>query len=140
MAINKRHLNFVTELIASGADVNTGSQPVLIKSVTLGNIQCVKMILKAGADINTRDENGNTALIKAANDGNESIVQLLLKEGAKVNIKNNIGKTALYCAVINGHTAFEESQSKDPSTDNSFQLSKFARIVYALLQAGGSIE
>lgn len=51
-------------------------------------------LLKAGADVNAKDKDGNTALICAAISENADVLAVLLKSGADPKIKDNTGKTA----------------------------------------------
>lgn len=60
--------------------------------------------LALGADINARDQHGQTALMNAARDGQASIVRLLVARGADLNHHAKYGLTALMLAVIRGHT------------------------------------
>ena len=55
----------------------------------------VTILLKAGAEVNTKDKMGATALMVAAQNGHIEIVYTLLKVGAEVNAKYNEGGTAL---------------------------------------------
>jgi ankyrin repeat protein len=67
-----------------------------------GTYDQVATALKAGADVNARNENGQTALMRAAwHKKNFEMVSLLLKNGADVNAKNNDGDTALMRAADN---------------------------------------
>ena len=63
----------------------------LITAVSAGNIEIVQLFLEYNADINLKDNNGNTPLIIAAALGNIEIVKLLLAHNADINIKNNNG-------------------------------------------------
>lgn len=47
-------------------------------AVSHGNMDMVKMLLAAGADINIQDEDGSTALMCAAEHGRIDIVKILL--------------------------------------------------------------
>src|SRR4029079_9014086 len=70
-------------------------------------IQSLAMIaafLKAGADVNSRDEYGSTALSRASYRGNKDLVKLLLAQpGIKLDQTNVDGETALMMAAENGH-------------------------------------
>ena len=58
----------------------------------------VEKVIKEGADVNAKNDNGNTALHIAAFKGNTDTVEALLAKGADVNAKNNNGYTAFdYC-------------------------------------------
>ena len=110
----------VKNYIDSGYDLNIqyiGYTP-LIYAVHCNKIEFVKLLLNAGADIDKKNDNGNTALISAAYNGNIEIVELLLNAGAYINKQNNVGDTALIFATLN----------------NNYELVKF------LLNAGADID
>ena len=67
----------------------------LIWASTRGYIMDVKSLLDNGADVNARNNNGQTALMGASWMDHTEIVQLLLENGADVNAKSNDGQTAL---------------------------------------------
>ena len=55
--------------------------------------EVIRLLLAAGADVNHRDKQGNTALMLCRDDVEQ--VELLLKAGADPNIRNLEGETAL---------------------------------------------
>jgi FOG: Ankyrin repeat len=59
--------------------------------------------LAAGADVEIRDKEGETALTLAADFGNTDVVQALLGAGADANMKNGDGGTALMAAAAGGN-------------------------------------
>ena len=67
------------------------------------------MLLQNGADVNAKNNNGETALIMSSMYGaNPEVVRILLENGADVNAKTNDGKTAfLWASVLS-------DRSKDP--------------------------
>lgn len=65
----------------------------------------VETLLKQGADVNTRDQDGTTALTWAAYRGNLPLAELLLDRGANPNLSSEIGLTPLALAIQNGAVA-----------------------------------
>ncbi len=63
-------------------------------------VEYISALIAAGANIHSRDHNGDTPLHLACNSA--SIIQLLVAAGADVNDRNNGGDTALICAARNG--------------------------------------
>ena len=61
-------------------------------AAVFGNIEAVKKHLAAGADVNAKDENGETPLHLAAT---KETAELLIAEGADVNAKDKDGVTPL---------------------------------------------
>ncbi|EAX95927.1 hypothetical protein TVAG_360880 [Trichomonas vaginalis G3] len=72
-----------------------------IKSGAFGILSLCKYFLSLGANINAKDENGETALFNAAMISQE-IVEFLLSQGISINEENIIGETALHRAMYNG--------------------------------------
>lgn len=57
-------------------------------------LETAQLLIQAGADVNARDKQGNTALILCVNH-NDEIALPLIQAGADVNARNNEGDTAL---------------------------------------------
>jgi ankyrin repeat protein len=51
----------------------------------------VRLLLKYKADVDARDNDGETALHMAAKNGNEAVVQQLLEHIANIDVKNRYG-------------------------------------------------
>ncbi|XP_005989097.1 protein phosphatase 1 regulatory subunit 27b [Latimeria chalumnae] len=64
----------------------------LHEAVLSGNLDCVKLLVKYGADIHQRDENGWSPLHMACSDGYADIAKYLMSLGARVDIKNDDGE------------------------------------------------
>ena len=77
----------------------------LIQAAKDGNLQAVQASLSDGADVNTKDKDGQPVLMLAADNGQTEIVKLLLDKGADVNVKKtDLGTSALWIASQKGHT------------------------------------
>ncbi|XP_072098070.1 protein phosphatase 1 regulatory subunit 27 [Mobula birostris] len=64
----------------------------LHEAVLTGNLDCVKLLLKYGADVLQRDEDGWTALHIACSDGHTEIAKYLLSQGAQADSVNDDGE------------------------------------------------
>jgi len=97
-------------LLEHGADPNMfmRSSKALAIAVTIGNVEIVRYLIDAGADINYTSSDGVSVLHKAALNGSVSTVKLLLERGAYVNERQVTGTTALMLAVTNGHNKIVE--------------------------------
>ncbi len=71
------------------------SVTLLILSVSAGNLDIVKLLLKEGADITAKDNDYITALTEASIVGHVKVIKLLLKEGANVSAFSNSSVTIL---------------------------------------------
>ena len=64
---------------------------------------CVRQLLEAGADANSRQARGNTPLHTSAHLGDAASVEALLAHGADVGLRSDDGKSAAYYARDGGH-------------------------------------
>ena len=62
-----------------------------------------QILIDHGADVNARDNRGNTALILASQSGATDLFRLLVAEGADIDAANREGRTALTEAMSKGH-------------------------------------
>lgn len=72
-------------------------------SVKLNNLVSVKQFLESGTDINSVDDNGNTALYFAVFINSLDMTKLLIENNANVNAAANDGYTPLMEAANNKH-------------------------------------
>ena len=61
-------------------------------------------LVDAGANVDARDNNGDTALIISSMNGHENCVKALLEKKANPNLMNYRRQSALFVAAMNGHT------------------------------------
>jgi len=77
------------------------SQEAFFNSLRLEGKEVIQLFLTAGMDVNSQDEDGNTALMMAvwfSYTEDVEIVRLLLDNGADLNVKDKDGWTALMSA------------------------------------------
>ena len=82
------------------ADINMNGQYVM--AARAGQLGRVAALIDSGAEVNSRDRNGDTPLNMAAAKGNEAMAEVLLKAGADVNLANIAGVTPLMGAAFSG--------------------------------------
>jgi ankyrin repeat protein len=120
-AVAESHPEMAQELIAHGADVNTrqvtwnwerqmtkeprekwmplGGLTPLLFAARQGCLECARILLKSGAEINAADPNDVSPVLMATINGHYDFAGLLLDQGADPNIADETGRTALYAAV-----------------------------------------
>jgi ankyrin repeat protein len=94
-------------LLANGAEVNLyGKRPHLqaLHSAAAGHcVECVRLLLEAGANPDAPQEEGFRALHEAAANNDRAMAELLTAKGASVAIKTEKGKTSADLAREAGH-------------------------------------
>ncbi len=96
-AIKGKDKNEVSRILSRGAvDINPPSElysvnKPLAYASAYGNLEIVKVLIEAGADINGQVAYGDVALIKAGEHGNQEIIEYLIEVGADVNKPNAFG-------------------------------------------------
>jgi ankyrin repeat protein len=71
--------------------------------LTKTTLQTIRLLVEAGADVNSRIKSNATALHLAAQKGDLNILQYLIDKGGLVDAQTNQGRTPLFQAVANGH-------------------------------------
>lgn len=95
----------------------------LFDAVKTSDADLVRKLSDAGADVNSRDDEGSTLLMLAAHAGNLATVKALIDAGADVKAADERGWTAL-----------------SKSTYNPEQKRGFADVAQILINAGANIE
>ena len=68
-----------------------------------GNIELAKMLIRRGADVNSKNSWGISPLHIASMDGKIELAELLIENGADVNITDDFGKTPLRTTINTGN-------------------------------------
>ncbi|SPM44655.1 ankyrin repeat-containing protein 13 [Orientia tsutsugamushi] len=97
------HIEMTEILLNHGANVNAQNNlgdTALHRAARSGRFPAVVCLLKSGASVHLKGENGNSVLHCGAQgrSPNESIVKAVLHHGADVNARNNDGSTPLHHA------------------------------------------
>ena len=107
VAVSNQHTRIIRLLLDRKANVNvcttTAITPLYLAS-KIGNLEIVRMLVRAGADVDSGNLVGrfNPLLIAAAR-GYVNIVDLLLDSGATADVCDSDGFTPFYFACQNGH-------------------------------------
>jgi ankyrin repeat protein len=86
-------LSLLIPHVKSLAEVRPKGRPLLAWAVLIGEPDCMELFLKAGAPVDSADDEGRTALMFAAMTGAEKMRQQLLAAGANVTLRDASGKT-----------------------------------------------
>jgi len=104
IAARNGSLNTLKFLLSSGAHVNQISEDrgstALFDAAMKRNASLVKALIKAGADTNVRDKDGQSALVVSVGAGDEEIVEMLVKSGANPDLEDSLGASARKYAVL----------------------------------------
>uniref|UniRef100_A0A674E0U9 Ankyrin repeat domain 6b n=1 Tax=Salmo trutta TaxID=8032 RepID=A0A674E0U9_SALTR len=98
VASHKGQADNVVQLINKGAKVAVtkyGRSPLHLASYK-GHIEVLRILLKAGCDLDIQDDGEQTALHRAAVVGNSDVISALIQEGCALDRQDKDGNTALH--------------------------------------------
>lgn len=95
--------DLLNKLILSGANINQQDKlgwTTLHHAVQKYNVPATHLLLKSSADLEIKDDYGNTPLLRAvfASNGKGDIIKLLLDSGADIDNKNDSGISSIELA------------------------------------------
>ena len=93
-AVLKENPRMVRYLISKNADVNLdgnglNEETPAYAAVKLNNLQILKILVKAGADLDTQTPDGDIAYDIAVSSGNKELVEYLVKNGARTEVNED---------------------------------------------------
>ncbi|MCR5221022.1 MAG: ankyrin repeat domain-containing protein [bacterium] len=152
----------IEKSLKAGANPNAKADPdgrgemsALMRAAKHNNIPGIRALLKAGADVNAHNSEGETALMLAlawTADTNLPVIQALLAAGADVNAHTQDGWTALMAASMDGRENVVQallSAGADPKAQRSdgdtalmlaSENNRHSGTVQALLAAGSEVN
>ncbi|XP_072534738.1 ankyrin repeat domain-containing protein 6b isoform X2 [Salminus brasiliensis] len=98
VASHKGQADHVVQLINKGAKVAVtkyGRTPLHLAAYK-GHLEVVRILLKAGCDLDIEDDGDQTALHRAAVVGNSDVISALIQEGCALDRQDKDGNTALH--------------------------------------------
>lgn len=101
-------------LLAQGADPNATNRYGETALMFANTAAKVKLLVAAGAQLETKDEEGRTALHKAALKGDAGVAGAMIASGANVNAADNEGSNALLHALDNENLAYGDDRATLP--------------------------
>ena len=102
LAIGKGQVSVALRIIEAGADLKyVNVDKLLHKAAIHGHDNAAKFLIKAGADLNKGDKDGNMPLHLAVKNDNKDVALILIDAGADLNKGDGQGKTPLHLAVTN---------------------------------------
>eukprot|EP00090_Calanus_glacialis_P016207 TRINITY_DN25430_c0_g1_i1.p1 TRINITY_DN25430_c0_g1~~TRINITY_DN25430_c0_g1_i1.p1 ORF type:complete len:422 (-),score=115.12 TRINITY_DN25430_c0_g1_i1:289-1554(-) len=119
------HARIVMHLLAiPGMHVNQqrrdGATPLWI-AAQMGHEDCVRLMLRGGADVDLARADGATPLFKACHKGHEEVVKEILRFKPRLDTLQN-GSTCLHAAALSGHASLILhllDAGADPNTTNA---------------------
>ena len=154
-AVAQKQPAMVAELVKAGADVNArstvnnwdrqvtaepraiyrpaGGLTPLLYATREGCVECARLLVEAGADLNLADPENISPLLMAVINGQWDTAQYLIKKGANPNKWDFWGRAPLYAAV-DLHTIPRGGRPDWPSLDETTPL----QVIEMLLDAGAN--
>jgi uncharacterized protein len=148
----------VQDLIAHGADVNAvstvqhwerqvtaeprekwlppGGLTPLLFAARQGQLECAKILVEHGANLNYQDPDGISPVLSAAINGHYDVGIFLLEKGANPNLADKTGRTPLYSAV-DFHTMPASNRPSPKEIDNHRSSLDFVK---SLLEHGADVN
>lgn len=100
-AVENGHVSIVEDIINRGVDVNrmwNGGYALNVQGDVDRDIsrEIYNILIRAGANVNARNDNGNALLNRAARDNDTVLVRLLLEKGADPDLLGYTDETSLH--------------------------------------------
>jgi len=112
----------MSSITSSSSSISFWFGPRLADEAACGDFVAVSRYLRAGDDVNEKNQLGGSSLIVAAQYGHFEVVQTLLRDRKiDVNLQDNSGETALMKAASEGHKKIVKTLVKRRDIDLNIQ-------------------
>ena len=95
-----------------------------------GDIKRVKLLIKSGANVNSKNQFGRTPVQAAAARGNSEVLKFLINSGGKVDVRDDLGTVPLYEAIIGNSLSLADIGTPGPRLKN----------IQVLINAGSDVN
>ncbi len=116
-----------------GNDTDGGGLTPLVFAARQDCLECAKVLLDAGANVNQVTHYGWTALLTATQNRHYKLASYLLEKGANPNISNNGGWSPLYIATDNRNIEGGDYPARKPDMDHLI-------FIKALIDKGANVN
>lgn len=97
-AARRNALGKIQHFVDRGADINArfwfSGETAIIAAASQGHYEAVELLVKKGANLQSRDRTGARAIHVAARRGDSRMIEMLLRSGAEKDIHNDTYETA----------------------------------------------
>ena len=103
LATELGHTEIVQALLDAGACTDMVCKIKLLQiSCWFNHIDIIKLLIKAGINVNLRLENESTLLMDVAGEGNFELTKILVEAGAEIDVIDRYGNSPIGLAIRNG--------------------------------------
>jgi len=104
----------------------------LVDACTYGRVEVVEILIERGADIEGKDDYGDTPLIEASASGRVEVVEILVERGADIEAKDYYGNTPLLIASMDEHVEvvkflIESGADIEAKNDSGHDFTRYLR-------------
>jgi len=146
-AAAKGDVQTIVRLVAEGQDINAKKETESVEGETplhfaakAGQADAIKALIKLGAQINAKDNDGRNSLMAAsANPERRDVVEVLLDLGANMDAQDKAGMTALDYAAVSGSVDIVRLLLERKAGLNVGKGSKRSSPIFHAVE-GGSLE
>ena len=114
---------------------HAGAMTPLLFAARDGSLEAARVLVAAGARLDTPDPNGLTPLLMALTNGQLPVAQLLVDRGADVKAADWYGRTALWAAV-----EIRNLDLRSGATENGIDREAALRLIGSIIDKGADVN